>query len=71
MLLPPLIEKWEKIIAVKAHRWSVKKMRTRWGSCNIQKRRISLNLELVKKPLPVSRIRTSPRVSSSTRAPAQ
>lgn len=50
-LLPPLIEKWEKIIAVKAHRWSIKKMRTRWGSCNIQKKRISLNLELVKKPL--------------------
>ncbi len=52
MLLPPLIEKWEKIIAVKVHRWSIKKMRTRWGSCNIQKKRISLNLELVKKPLP-------------------
>jgi predicted metal-dependent hydrolase len=50
-LIPPLLEKWEKILAVKTYGWSVKKMRSRWGSCNIQKKRISLNLELVKKPI--------------------
>ena len=27
-------------------------MRTRWGSCNITRRRIWLNLELAKRPLP-------------------
>ena len=28
----------------------IKKMKTLWGSCNIEARRIWLNLELVKKP---------------------
>jgi predicted metal-dependent hydrolase len=30
--------------------WGVRKMKTKWGSCNIQQRRIWLNLELAKKP---------------------
>jgi predicted metal-dependent hydrolase len=30
--------------------WGVKKMKTRWGTCNIQAKRIWLNLELIKKP---------------------
>ena len=29
----------------------IKKMKTRWGSCNIEAKRIWLNLELVKKPV--------------------
>ena len=28
----------------------IKKMKTKWGSCNIQAKRIWLNLELAKKP---------------------
>jgi len=31
--------------------WGVKKMKTKWGSCNIEARRIWLNLELAKKPV--------------------
>lgn len=31
--------------------WGIKKMKTRWGSCNIAQSRIWLNLELAKKPI--------------------
>ncbi len=48
--LPSLIAKWEKVIGVKINDWGVKKMKTRWGTCNTQAKRIWLNLELIKKP---------------------
>ena len=50
-LLPALISKWEPLIGVNIATWVIKIMKTRWGSCNIQKARISLNLNLIKKPL--------------------
>ncbi len=48
--LPELVTKWEKIIGVKCNDWGVKQMRTKWGACNIEAKRIWLNLELAKKP---------------------
>ena len=48
--IPGLIEKWQPIIGVQVDDWGVKKMKTRWGSCNIRDRRVWLNLELAKKP---------------------
>ncbi len=48
--IPPLIAKWEPIVGVSVAEWGIKRMKTRWGSCNIEARRIWLNLELVKKP---------------------
>lgn len=48
--LPDLITKWEKRIGVKSKDWGVKQMRTKWGACNIEEKRIWLNLELAKKP---------------------
>jgi len=48
--IPFLIEKWEKIMNVKVDSWNVKQMKTRWGSCNIAKKSIWINLELAKKP---------------------
>jgi predicted metal-dependent hydrolase len=36
---------------VKVEDWQVKQMKTKWGTCNIEKKRIWLNLELAKKPL--------------------
>lgn len=48
--LPNLIAKWQQIIGVSINDWGVKKMKTRWGTCNIQAKRIWLNLELIKKP---------------------
>lgn len=50
-LIPSMIEKWEAIIGVKVAGWGVKKMKTKWGSSNIEARRIWLNLELAKKPV--------------------
>ena len=48
--IPPLIAKWEPIIGVEVAEWRVKRMKTKWGTCTIEARRIWLNLELVKKP---------------------
>jgi predicted metal-dependent hydrolase len=48
--IPALIEKWEKIIGVEVTVWEVKKMKTKWGTCNREAKRIWLNLELAKKP---------------------
>jgi len=50
-LIPPLIEKWQAALGVTVAEWGVKKMKTRWGTCNIEARRIWLNLELAKKPV--------------------
>jgi predicted metal-dependent hydrolase len=50
-MIPPLIEKWQAALGVAVAEWGVKKMKTRWGTCNIEARRIWLNLELAKKPV--------------------
>ncbi len=50
-IVPPLIERWEIKIGVKAKEFGIKKMRTKWGTCNPGAGRIWLNLELAKKPL--------------------
>jgi predicted metal-dependent hydrolase len=49
--IPPLIEKWQKIMDVSVAEWGVKKMKTRWGTCNARARRIWINLEIAKKPI--------------------
>lgn len=45
-----LLPIWENKIGVTVAAWGVKKMKTKWGSCNTQAKRIWLNLELAKKP---------------------
>ncbi|MYA69667.1 M48 family metallopeptidase [Candidatus Poribacteria bacterium] len=47
--LPPLLEKWEPKLGVSVNEVRIKKMKTLWGSCNIEAKRIWLNLELAKK----------------------
>lgn len=47
----PLIEKWEQTLEVTVDKLYVRKMKTRWGSCNSQRRTIRLNTELAKKPM--------------------
>lgn len=48
--IPNLLAKWEPIMGETVNEWGVKKMKTKWGSCHIEARRIWLNLELAKKP---------------------
>jgi hypothetical protein len=48
--VPPLLARWEPVLGVKAERWFVQRMKTRWGSCNHEARTIRLNSELAKKP---------------------
>lgn len=48
--IPALIAKWEAVMGVEVAEWGVKQMKTKWGTCNIEARRIWLNLALVKKP---------------------
>ena len=48
--LPPLLEKWEPKMGVSVNEVRIRKMKTLWGSCNVEAKRIWLNLELAKKP---------------------
>lgn len=48
--IPGFIRKWEKVLNVTVQSWQVKAMKTKWGSCNIEEKRIWINLELAKKP---------------------
>lgn len=47
---PLLLEKWEPVVGAEVASVGIKKMRTRWGSCSGDARRVWLNLELAKKP---------------------
>ena len=45
------IKKYEPIMNVKANELRIKKMKTRWGTCNLEAKRIWINEELVKYPI--------------------
>ena len=45
-----MLAKWEPRVGVTVADLRIKKMKTRWGSCNAEAERIWLNLELAKKP---------------------
>ena len=49
-LIPALLAHWQPLLEVEVADWGIRKMKTRWGSCNVAARRIWLNLELAKKP---------------------
>jgi predicted metal-dependent hydrolase len=51
-LVPPLLAQWQATLGVRLKDWGLKTMRTRWGSCGPEIRRIWLNLDLARKPLP-------------------
>ncbi len=50
-LVPELLEKWQPKLGVEVRAWGIKRMKTKWGTCNIEAQRIWLNLELAKKPV--------------------
>lgn len=47
--IPGLIKKWEPIVGRNVEGWTVRRMKTKWGSCNPRTARLCLNLELAKK----------------------
>ena len=48
--VPPLLDRWQPLIGVEAERFFVRRMKTKWGSCNHDARAIRLNTELARKP---------------------
>jgi predicted metal-dependent hydrolase len=48
-VVPPLIEQWEPVIGKHVPQWGIKRMKTKWGSCNRETGRLWFNLELAKK----------------------
>ena len=48
--LPGLISSWEQRVGVRVQNWGIRKMKTRWGTCNQRARRVWFNLELAKNP---------------------
>lgn len=48
--VPLLIAKWKPLLGVKVERFYVRKMKTKWGSCNHRALSIRLNTDLAKKP---------------------
>ena len=49
--LPALLAEWEPRVGAQVAEVRIRKMKTRWGTCNKDASRIWLNLELVKKPV--------------------
>lgn len=50
-LMPGLLATWQRKLKVQPRAWGVKKMKTKWGSCNPASGRIWINLELAKRPV--------------------
>ncbi|MHB8237233.1 MAG: M48 family metallopeptidase [Acidithiobacillus ferrivorans] len=50
--IPELIAQYEPMLRVKVAEWGIKRMKTRWGTCNIRAKRIWLNLDLAQYPEP-------------------
>ncbi len=49
--IPAFVAKWSKITGLSVREVKIKKMKTKWGTCNPKHQRIWLNLELAKKKL--------------------
>ncbi|MGW0019928.1 M48 family metallopeptidase [Rhodococcus sp. NPDC003382] len=47
--LPELISKWEQALDVSVPKWTIRRMKTKWGSCNRETRHLWVNAELAKK----------------------
>ena len=50
-VIPPLLDNAVEVVGKTPNEWRVKNMKTRWGTCNVNKKRIWINLQLAKKPL--------------------
>lgn len=46
--IPTVVEHWQGELGINVEEWRVRKMRTKWGTCNAEAGRIWLNLELAR-----------------------
>ncbi|WP_227671503.1 M48 family metallopeptidase [Psychrobacter sp. 72-O-c] len=51
IVMPELFDKWQPIVGAEAREIRIKKMHTRWGSCNTRARRIWLSVHLPAYPI--------------------
>lgn len=47
--IPAVIENWEQELGVSVPKWTIRRMKTKWGSCNRETRHLWFNVELAKK----------------------
>jgi predicted metal-dependent hydrolase len=47
--IPPLLAEWAPRVGVPIPDFTIRRMTTRWGTCNVRARRITLNLELARR----------------------
>lgn len=47
--LPDVVAKWEQRLSLTVPQWTIRRMKTKWGSCNRETRHIWFNVELAKK----------------------
>lgn len=47
--IPDLIAKWEVTLEASVPKWTIRRMKTKWGSCNRETRHLWFNVELAKK----------------------
>jgi predicted metal-dependent hydrolase len=50
-LIPTIISRYEPIIGVSISNHKVQKLKSKWGSCNIRTKEITINSNLLKKPI--------------------
>lgn len=48
--LPDVFRQWQQTIGVAIQHWHLRRMKSKWGSCNIVDKKILLNTELIKYP---------------------
>lgn len=49
LVIPDLISRWEAKLEVAVPKWTIRRMKTKWGSCNRETRHLWFNVELAKK----------------------
>lgn len=47
-----MLHRWANTIGVEVREWHIKRMKTKWGTCNYRAHRIWLSLTLAEKPIP-------------------
>lgn len=47
--LPAIVAAWEQKLDVSVPKWTIRRMKTKWGSCNRETQHLWFNLELAKK----------------------